>query len=638
MARQVASLFGVLTLRDNDYREKLQQNRNETTSFSQQLTSMGGQMQSFAGNMAAVASPIALGLGVSVNASRNFASEMANVNSIVQMGSEDAAAMRAEVLALGSQNTFGPIGSAGALYSIVSAGITDTNTAMAVLNSSVNAAEAGQADLNATTAGMISLMNSYNLGADGATFASDILARTVQTGVGTMNDFATALPQVTGLSSQFGIGLDEVAGSMSYMTTQGFSASQSATFLRAMITTLLNPTTDLATVINSLGYESGQALLESEGLFGSYAAISEVNQGLAGLITNQEALTGSLILTNEQGGQAIASFTNGIDGATAAMGAAQAEAQIWDRLRSTLQGLSVTVGNALAPVLLTLVENMIPVITQVTDWITQNPQLATTVLMVAAGVAVAVPVIGMVGTLLTAAGAAAGLFGGALAILFSPIGLVIGGIALLIAWLNGREGGIIGSLNEARIVAQQLAILGIIFLNGAVNALRNTFQLLGIDIDGVIEKVHTFLAIDVSQDNRRSAFGQNIGQEGFNPVAFLMGGRAGQASEERGNQGSVLGFLMGGRANGNNSRAMGGPVSGGRSYLVGEKGPEIFTPSGAGNITPNNSLGSASAGTTMTINLTVNANSAEGGRAAGRAAFSEVLDLARSQGITVGQG
>jgi lambda family phage tail tape measure protein len=38
-------------------------------------------------------------------------------------------------------------------------------------------------------------------------------------------------------------------------------------------------------------------------------------------------------------------------------------------------------------------------------------------------------------------------------------------------------------------------------------------------------------------------------------------------------------------------RADGGPVSAGSSYLVGERGPEIFTPPGSGTIVPNNALG-----------------------------------------------
>jgi len=39
-------------------------------------------------------------------------------------------------------------------------------------------------------------------------------------------------------------------------------------------------------------------------------------------------------------------------------------------------------------------------------------------------------------------------------------------------------------------------------------------------------------------------------------------------------------------------RALGGPVSGGTPYLVGERGPELFVPSVSGGIVPNNSVGS----------------------------------------------
>ena len=47
------------------------------------------------------------------------------------------------------------------------------------------------------------------------------------------------------------------------------------------------------------------------------------------------------------------------------------------------------------------------------------------------------------------------------------------------------------------------------------------------------------------------------------------------------------------------ARAMGGPVMGNKSYLVGERGPELFTPSTSGNITPNSAMG----GNTITVNV-----------------------------------
>jgi len=48
------------------------------------------------------------------------------------------------------------------------------------------------------------------------------------------------------------------------------------------------------------------------------------------------------------------------------------------------------------------------------------------------------------------------------------------------------------------------------------------------------------------------------------------------------------------------ARALGGSVAGGSSYLVGERGPELFTPGTSGSITPNNALGGG--GITVNVN------------------------------------
>jgi len=55
-------------------------------------------------------------------------------------------------------------------------------------------------------------------------------------------------------------------------------------------------------------------------------------------------------------------------------------------------------------------------------------------------------------------------------------------------------------------------------------------------------------------------------------------------------------------------KALGGPVTGGKSYLVGEHGPELFTPMGGGNITPNSRLNSG--GHTFILNGIIDAESA----------------------------
>ena len=55
------------------------------------------------------------------------------------------------------------------------------------------------------------------------------------------------------------------------------------------------------------------------------------------------------------------------------------------------------------------------------------------------------------------------------------------------------------------------------------------------------------------------------------------------------------------------AREFGGPVSKGRSFLVGERGPELFTPNQSGNITANNQLGGP-----VNINFSIQANDAQG--------------------------
>ena len=69
--------------------------------------------------------------------------------------------------------------------------------------------------------------------------------------------------------------------------------------------------------------------------------------------------------------------------------------------------------------------------------------------------------------------------------------------------------------------------------------------------------------------------------------------------------GNFYAGLTGGLAG---TRALGGSVSGGRSYLVGEHGPELFTPMGGGNITPNGRLGGG--GITIIMNGIVDGESA----------------------------
>jgi hypothetical protein len=59
-------------------------------------------------------------------------------------------------------------------------------------------------------------------------------------------------------------------------------------------------------------------------------------------------------------------------------------------------------------------------------------------------------------------------------------------------------------------------------------------------------------------------------------------------------------------------RATGGPVSPGRGYMVGERGPELFVPTSAGQVAPTSG---ASGGRDVRVAITVNAQAGEAPRA-----------------------
>ena len=65
---------------------------------------------------------------------------------------------------------------------------------------------------------------------------------------------------------------------------------------------------------------------------------------------------------------------------------------------------------------------------------------------------------------------------------------------------------------------------------------------------------------------------------------------------------AITGFVGGiGGGGGVGTRNVGGPVSAGRPYIVGESGPELFVPSSSGQVVPNGRMGSGA-----TVNQTIN--------------------------------
>lgn len=103
----------------------------------------------------------------------------------------------------------------------------------------------------------------------------------------------------------------------------------------------------------------------------------------------------------------------------------------------------------------------------------------------------------------------------------------------------------------------------------------------------------------------------------------VLGAVSGAASGGRGGSlGEALGTALSSAFSG--ARADGGPVTGGGAYLVGERGPEVFRPAGAGTIEPVGGGG---------INVTVQV---AGGGVSGLARSDAQLAQALARAVSLG--
>ena len=121
--------------------------------------------------------------------------------------------------------------------------------------------------------------------------------------------------------------------------------------------------------------------------------------------------------------------------------------------------------------------------------------------------------------------------------------------------------------------------------------------------------------------------GTSIGEAGFMPSNPAIGPSVDLSQPSNYNQ-NRFDFM----------RANGGPVKGGNDYIVGERGPELFSPGVSGMITPNHALGGS---TNIVVNVDASGSSVEGdedrGRELGRlisvAVQSELVQQKRPGGL-----
>lgn len=379
-------------------------------------------------------------------------------------------------------------------------------------------ANAEAVKLQSALTGLNSVARAFGQDADAAKVAAQQLA---SDGLMTVGDAAIGLKNL--LAS--GFSLDQAVTLMTrFKDSAAFGRQSALSFGQAVASATEGIKNGNSILVDNAGVTKNLSVILREAGFAEtdlMRATSDANVRMA-------LFNGILKETNPQLG----------DAARLADSAAGKQAQMAAQTAVLYQQLGV----ALQPALLSFLQTITPIITGLSQWISQNQGLAATIVI---GTGVVLALIAVMGTLATAivatrtvmmtfgpaavasAGMARGAFVSLRALVMSPLAMPAIAVGAAIAALHQ----VIGAVNAVR---------------GAINALNNAAE---------------SKAASIAAENDAIRRIQNSNQSAE--------WKARKINE-------IRSF---------SARAMGGPVAQGTSYLVGERGPEIFTPSTSGTIT-----------------------------------------------------
>ena len=181
----------------------------------------------------------------------------------------------------------------------------DSADAAAILETAAKSAAAG----NATTTDSINLLSAVTKGygdtsAEAVQQAADLAFATVRLGQTSFPELAAGMGKVIPLASTLGLEQEQLWGAMATLTGVTGSTAEVVTQMKATMQAFLSPSKNMQAALKNMGYESGQALLESKGLQGSLDALKDAVGGnelaFAGLFSSVEAQTAVLAMAGNQ--------------------------------------------------------------------------------------------------------------------------------------------------------------------------------------------------------------------------------------------------------------------------------------------------------------------------------------------------
>lgn len=595
--------------------------------------------QNFAVDVGRVAATAITAVGVaSVREAAQFESSFSKIQGLVGVTANEIGALEDAAKKLGPSVGVSANEAADALFFITSAGLRGA-AATDVLEASLKGAAIGLGDTKTIADLATSAVNAYGESNLGGAQAVDVLAEAVRLGKLAPEELAGAMGQVLPLASNLGVSFDQVGAALAGMSKTGTDASTASTQLRQILATLAKPTVSAEKALADMGMSAAglREQIREKGLFSTLETLTDAFDGnieaTTAVFGNIRALSGVLDLMGASAEdnalvfELMADKTGVLDEALA-ITSETAEFK-FNKAMETARTSLINIGES-------ILEKLAPRLDDFSGWMEKNgPDIEQGFIKIfdAAEEIITSDVVGKivesfadlwpeiqdtaknVGDLVLAL---TPLLEGALDRVLPMVGDLAGIFSNLTFFLSESVSGL--EQFELDVPGFNKTI------EGMFDPLKRLADALS-SVNDLLQSLRDMDRVPAFEGYSNSRIGQitapvvptrpapqmvfpNATPEPFKPAAPYIPSSTFTPSAR---------FLE--------RRAGGGLVSGGSSYLVGEMGPEIFTPaSGGGNITPNNQIGGA------TYNITVNAGMGTNGAQVGEQIVSAIKRYERTSG------
>jgi len=536
---------------------------------------------------------------VSVREAAQFESSFAKIQGLVGLSKAETDELQAAALALGPAYGTSANEAAEALFFITSAGLRGAE-ATEVLEAAAIGAAIGLGDMGALANAATAAMNTYGPSLLSGTEAVDALAEAVKLGQFAPEELAGSLGRVIPIAAELGVSFQETTGLIAALTRGGLNASEAVTGVRGAMQAFLKPTKEASDMMAEYGFTSQEVSdsIESDGFLATLVklrdAFGDNEEDFSRVIGSIEGLSAAFSLTGaniETNTDIIAQATDGIGIMGDALDIVSETSEFkFNKAMETTKNSLIAIGTE-------LLDRINPYLEDFALFMEENgPQIEQ----------VFDTIFGAVEAVATKIGELAD------AVMPSIMDLIndeqfqenvarLGENFMMIAdevirFIESDLGQFLLDLTAQSVIG------GLELLNTELERLNSGLYLLN-------ELVSLLSGKGVTQDlGALFAGGKFIGIDFEALIEDFLQQQAATTS-------------------GRNRRAGGGPVASGNSFLVGEMGPELFTPSsGGGRITPNDALGG------NTYNITVNAGMGTNGAAVGAQIVSLIKKFERTSG------